>query len=184
MYKHKTDRGRADHEQIMTAVRKVVDTGLPCRNVADEHGIPHCTLRRYCIRYRSNGGDGDMRTGYFNAQSVLSIDEEQLLVDYVQRAAALYYGLNTMEMRRLAYDYAKKLEKKMPNSWASNEKAGVDWLTGFLKRHREIALRMLEATSLRRAMSFNRANVALFNDNLERLYLREALTPARIWNVD
>ena len=135
MYKRKTDRGRADHEQIMTAVRKVVDTGLPCRNVADEHGIPHCTLRRYCIKYRSNGGDGDMRTGYFNAQSVLSIDEEQLLVDYVQRAAALYYRLNTMEMRRLAYDYAKKLEKKMPNSWASNEKAGVDWLTGFLKRH-------------------------------------------------
>ena len=183
MYKRKTDRGRADHEQIMTAVRKVDDTGLPCRNVTYEHGILHCTLRRYCIRYRSNGGDGYMRTGYFNAQSVLSIDEEQLLVDYVQRAAALYYGLNTMEMRRLAYDYAKKLEKKMPNSWASNEKAGVDWLTGFLKRHREIALRTPEATSLRRAMSFNRANVALFN-NLERLYLREALTPARIWNVD
>ena len=184
MYKRKTDRGRADHEQIMTAVRKVVDTGLPCRYVADEHGIPHCTLRQYCIRYRSNGGDGNMRTGYFNAQSVLSIDEEQLLVDYVQRAAALYYGLNTMEMRRLAYDYANKLEKKMPNSWASNEKAVVDWLTGFLKRHREIALRTPEATSLRRAMNFNRANVALFNDNLERSYLCEALTPARIWNVD
>ncbi|KAI0216847.1 Carbohydrate sulfotransferase 1 [Lamellibrachia satsuma] len=53
MYKRKTDQGRADHEQIMTAVRKVVDTGLPCRNVADEHGIPHCTLRRYCISKRS-----------------------------------------------------------------------------------------------------------------------------------
>ena len=68
---------------------------------------------------------------------MLSIDEEQLLVDYVQRVSALYYGLNTMEMRHLAYVYAKKLEKKMPNSWASNEKAGVDWLTGFLKRHRD-----------------------------------------------
>ena len=183
-YKRKTERGRANHETIMTAVRKVVETGRPCRSVADEHDIPHCTLRRYCIRYRSSGGNRGMRTGYFNVQYVFAIDEEHLLVEYVQRAAALYYGLGTMEMRRLAYDYAKKLEKKMPTSWVSNKKAGVDWLTGFLKRHGNIALRTPEATSLRRAMNFNRANVALFNDNLERLYLREALTPSRIWNLD
>ena len=59
-----------------------------------------------------------------------------------------------------------------------------DWLTGFFKRHRNIALRTPEATSPRRAMNFNRANVTLFNDNLERLYLREALAPSRIWNLD
>ena len=63
-------------------------------------------------------------------------------------------------------------------------KTGFDWVTGFLKRHREIALRTPEATSLRHAMGFNRANVALFNDNLDRLYLRDSLTPARIWNLD
>ena len=177
MYKRKTD---TDQEQIMTAVRKVVET---CRSVADEHGISHCTLRRYCIRYRSNSGNGDMRTGYVNGQSVLSSDEEKLLVDYVQRAAALYYGLSTTEMRRLTYDYAKKLEKTMPNYWVSNE----NWLrlgNRFLETTREIALRTPEATSLRHAMGFNRANVALFNDNLDRLYLRDSLTPARIWNLD
>ena len=108
-YKRKTERGRADHETIMTAVRKVVETGRPCWSVADEHDIPHCTLRRCYIRYRSRGGNRDMRTGYFNAQYVFTIDEKHLLVEYVQRAAALYYGLGTMEMRRLAYDYAKKL---------------------------------------------------------------------------
>ena len=181
-YKRKTERGRADHETIVTAVRKVVETGRPCRSVADEH-IPHCTLRRYCIRYHSSGGNGDMRTGYFNAHYVFTIDEEHILVEYVQRAAALYYGLGTNEMRRLAYNYAKKLEKKMRTSWVSNKKAGVDWLTGFLKRHGNIELRTQEATPLRRAMNFNRANVALFNDNLERLYL-EALTPSIICNID
>ena len=34
------------------------------------------------------------------------------------------------------------------------------------------------------AMGFNRANVALLNDNLERLYHRDALTPTKIWNLD
>ena len=57
---------------------------------------------------------------------MFTIYEEHLLVEYVQRAAALYYGLGTMEMRRLAYDYAKKLEEKMPTSLVSNKKAGVD----------------------------------------------------------
>ena len=47
-----------------------------------------------------------MRTGYFNAQYVFTIDEEHLLVEYMQRAAKLYCGLGTMEIRRLAYDYA------------------------------------------------------------------------------
>ena len=106
-YKRKRERGRADYETIMTAVRNVVETGRPCRSVADEHDIPHCTLRRYCIRYRSSDGNGDMRMGYFNAQYVFTIDEEHLCTEYVQRAAALYYGLGTMEMRCLAYDYAK-----------------------------------------------------------------------------
>ena len=67
-YKRKTERGRAHHETSMTAVRKVVETGRPCLSVADEQDIPHCTRQRYCIRYRSSGGNGDMRTGYFNAQ--------------------------------------------------------------------------------------------------------------------
>ena len=42
-YTLKIDRGRADHEQLMTVVRKVVDTGYPHSNATDEHGIPHCT---------------------------------------------------------------------------------------------------------------------------------------------
>ena len=83
-YKRKTERDRADHEQIMTVVWKVVETGRTCRSVADEYDIPHCTLRRYCIRYRSSGGSVDM-----SAQSVLFIDKEHLLlVAYVQRSAA------------------------------------------------------------------------------------------------
>ena len=64
--------------------------------------------------------------------SFFSKKEEELLVDCVKKAA--YYGLSTPGVRRLAYDYVTKLAKTAPqNSWTVNEKAGVDWLTLFLK---------------------------------------------------
>ena len=115
---------------------------------------------------------------------MFSTAEEASLTEYAKKAARLFYGLSTTQTRKLAYDYARTLNKDIPSSWAENERAGEDWLSGFLKRNATISLRSPEATSLSRATSFNRFNVAKFFDILMEVYARDQYGPERIWNVD
>ena len=115
---------------------------------------------------------------------MFSTAEEASLTEYAKKAARLFYGLSTTQTRKLAYDYARTLNKDIPSSWAENERAGEHWLSGFLKRNATISLRSPEATSLSRATSFNRFNVAKFFDILVEVYARDQYGPERIWNVD
>jgi len=62
--------------------------------------------------------------------------------------------------------------------------AGPDWYTSFIKRNNSLSLRSPEATSLSRATSFNKTNVAQFFSNLKTVYDRLKLEPPDIWNVD
>ena len=61
---------------------------------------------------------------------------------------------------------ANKVEN-IPNNWEENKMAGYDWAKLFLKRHDDISVRTLEATSMQRMACFNEHNVAAFMDNLE-----------------
>ena len=122
--------------------------------------------------------------GYPKNRCVFSTAEEASLTVYAKKAARLFYGLSTMQTRKPAYDYARTLNKDIPSSWAENERAGEDWLSGFLKRNATISLRSPEATSLSRATRFNRFNVAKFFDILMEVYARDQYGPERIWNVD
>ena len=105
-----------------------------------------------------------------------------MLAEYTKKAASLFYGLSTNSTRKLAYQYAMGLNKTVPDPWVRNGMAGADWMTEFLKRNPTISLRSPEATSLSRATSFNKVNVANFFNKLESVYAREQFTLDRIWN--
>ncbi|CAG4975963.1 unnamed protein product [Colias eurytheme] len=47
--------------------------------------------------------------------------------------------------------------------------AGKDWLQGFLSRNDRLSIRKPETTSLSRATSFNRTNVAEYFDKLAQV---------------
>lgn len=113
--------------------------------------------------------------GYIRNRQIFSDDEENKLAVYLKTAADIYYGLTPYETRKFAFEYAKKNNKTMPESWKTKLMAGEDWLGNFLKRHPSLSIRSPQATSLPRATSFNQKNVNNFFDNLKS---------GHIWNVD
>ena len=181
-YKRKSNRGLTSLDNMNAAVKEVLDEGRKCHAVATTRNISEATLRRYCSTVRTGGTVETV--GYPKNRCVFSTAEEASLTEYAKKAARLFYGLSTTQTRKLAYDYARTLNKDIPSSWAENERAGEDWLSGFLKRNATISLRSPEATSLSRATSFNRFNVAKFFDILMEVYARDQYGPERIWNVD
>ena len=84
---------------------------------------------------------------------------ESVLVAHVQLLQSMMFGINTVELRKLAYDLSDK--KKVSHRFKHNI-AGKTWLRGFLARHPELAVRTPEATSLGRAVGFNRPCVDKF----------------------
>lgn len=114
---------------------------------------------------------------------MFTVEQESQLVKYLARASDIYFGLTPFEVRKLAKQYAVKLNLKIPNNWEANDCAGRDWFTGFLKRHPTLSIRTPQATSLARATSFNPHNVKMFFDNLSNVIERFNLSPTDIWNM-
>ena len=123
--------------------------------MAEDNNITHVSLEKY---------------GYFNNRFVFDDGQEVVLVEYLFKASALYYGLSPDEVKSLVYKYAAQQNLNIPRSWVAAKQAGSDWLSGFMKRHSNLSLRTPESTSLSRATSFNRHNVKVFLTNMTLFY--------------
>lgn len=93
------------------------------------------------------------------------------------------FGLTYKDLRQLAYQLADA-NGIYHNFNKDRKEAGEDWLSGFLKRHPQLALSAAEPTSIARAMGFNRVNVGKFFDLLESLMDQYKFPPTHIFNVD
>ena len=93
------------------------------------------------------------------------------------------YGLTTNDVRRLAYELACKL--KLPYTFNKDScMAGKDWLQGFMARHKELSLRIPQATSVSRAVGFNRAQVQNFFTVYKSLLDKHSFSAQSVWNMD
>lgn len=173
----KSNRGEASTETYETACKRISETKQTIRSAAKEFSLSYTTLRRYFIKFKK--GD-NLNAGYHPHNKVFSLEQEQLLVDYCLTSAKLYFGLTTVDLRKLAYEFAVANNIKYPSSWNNTKQAGVDWCRDIMKRHPEISIRVPEATSLTRAMNFNKPNVNKFFENLKNLNERFNFPPENI----
>lgn len=190
-YQRKTEKGTTSLDVMERAAKLVIDnkgsSDFSIRAIAKEFNIHYSTLSRFInkkLKALDTPNEGVVvQCGYARPWQVFSDSQEILLENYI-RSSEIMFGLTPIQVRQLAYQCAKKYNLKFPPSWAGKQVAGVDWFTGFLKRHTCLSVRQPEATSLARMTSFNKTNTDEFYKTLGSVYSRHSLPPSRIWNID
>ena len=161
-YKKKTNKGHFKEQDMLAAVA-AVKKGVSMKRAAREAGVNRTTLLRYVKKAHTlNEGVQLQVNPKPGKHCVFTASEEDNLSCFIKKSARLFHGLSVERTRQLAFNYAVSLKKQIPESWEANGQAGYDWYSGFRKRHPTISLRKPEATSLARAMGFNKEAVAKF----------------------
>lgn len=187
----RTNIGLIPEDRMREAVRAIVEDKKPLRETAREYNIPKSTLQRYVIKSKNlnfdfESSEQDINISFkpnYDNRKIFTSEEEAMLSDYLQQAAKLHHGLPPAEARKLAYEYAKQLNKA-PLSWQEKQCAGSDWLDGFMRRAGNISLRKPESTSLARSMGFNKPVVSEFYNKLFNIMDKHKLGPENIYNLD
>lgn len=190
----RTGIGKVSAEVMRNAVYDIEQSGISTKAAAMKYGIPRTTLRRYLKKCRNSTERIDWSspilegcprmTPNYSVNKIFSTEEEQNLCVYLKTMANLHHGLTPKTCRKLGYDLAVANKKKIPFSWQKNQTAGKDWFTAFLKRNKDISIRAAEATSLGRAMGFNKPVVTKFFENLKKLCETYKFQAFQVYNVD
>ena len=175
--------GQTSAETMKKAVSEVLN-GKSIRKTAQDFEISKSTLQRYVTMAKTQGLDTIRLTPAYDHSRIFTDGEEHELASYLIKASKIHHGLTTTATRELAYEFAMKNGKLIPDPWKENKTAGRDWLYHFMQRHTNLAVRTPEATSLSRCTSFNKKNVGDFFTNLQSVMQKYSFAPEAIYNVD
>lgn len=101
---------------------------------------------------------------------------------YVIKCSKINYGLNYIQIKKLAFGYAKKLGC-CPEIWDDKGIAGLEWIKCFMKQHPNLSLKKPENTSMARATGFTKY-VEEFQSNYSEILKKFKVTGNRIVNLD
>lgn len=176
-------RSKVPEENLTNAVKAIIQDGLSVRLASKRFAVSRTTLQRHMDKFQKSGDTTFVVKNKNDVWKVFSPDEEQVLVKYLTKACNMHYGLTRHEVMVLAYEFAKSLRKKYPDSWDTNKKAGLKWLTDFLK-HYPLSLRKPRATSIARAIGFNKPVVQAFFEKYKEVLKKHNFEPQSIYNMD
>ncbi|KAK7011209.1 flocculation protein FLO11 [Biomphalaria glabrata] len=177
-YYRKTQRGSYGQQNLTEALKAIAD-GMPLNTVSETFKIPAKTLRRH--RDTKVQNPGSLVLGRY--RSDFSKDQELDLVELITKMEQSLFGLSTLDVRKLAYEFATKLGIKHRFNTEARM-AGRDWLYGFLTRHPRLSIRKPQSFSISRLVGFNRPQVSAFFTIYMNLLNCHNFTPDKIWNMD
>lgn len=176
-YKRKTERGSYGLQNLQIAIEKVRNGEISKKKAEGLYGVPRKTITRHLRGEVKEPGT----LGRF--KPVLGHEFETALMDHALQLQQMLFGFTTVEFRKLAYELAERLGIQHPFSH-DTKMAGRDWLTSFLRRHKEISLRDPEPTSIARAVGFNKPSVDRFFSVYKQELEKDNFTAQQVWNVD
>ena len=175
-YQRKSERLKYGEDALKRSLEDL-QQGRGLREVSREYGVPCRTLRRH--RDGKVRSPGERHLGRY--ATVFPSDVEEALKEHIFDLESRLFGLTTLDVRKLAFHMAE--EMKVPHPFRDGC-AGEDWLRGFLIRHPDISLRKPQATSIHRAISFNKQLVKQFFDIYKGLLEKYNFESRQVWNMD
>ncbi|GBP71467.1 hypothetical protein EVAR_103352_1 [Eumeta japonica] len=136
-YKKKGTRsGEVDEQAMFRAIDEILGNILFLRKSATKYGVNALTLQSRIKKLRKTQDlDSENRVFEykFALQQIVTKTEEDHLNKYVLACSKIYYGLTCIQVKDLAYGFAKANDINYPVSWDNNKMAGADWLASFRK---------------------------------------------------
>lgn len=173
-YQRTSTRKSWSQEDMARAIEAVKNKKMGWLLASKHFNVPQATLRRHYYRSPKNLG---------RFKPTFTAEMEKALVDHVLEFERRFFGFNTTEIRKLAYEFAEVMG--LDHRFNRKKKiAGWDWLKGFRERNSNISLREPEPTSAARARAFNKPQVMKFFSLLEKAVTDNGIPAHRIYNMD
>jgi len=176
-------RQRPSTSTIEEAVTEVVQKGQSINKTALSLNISRAYLAKIVKKVKVSSELSYKHCPNIGNKRIFTMEQENLLVDYLKISSKMCYGLTRQQTKKLAFEYAEA-NTVCPNKWKDSKIASEDWLKGFMNRHKDLAVRKPESTSLSRATSFNKTNVNAFFEKLTSVYNKYNFSPHMIFNAD
>ena len=196
---NKQDKRALWSEETMQLVVDAVRLGEPLKTVARRFHVPRNTLRRHAA------GDAPVKkqlgrktvlsteqvfktvlSTEQESKTVLSTEQESKLKEAILDFENALYGLTRADTQDLVFQFC--VVNNGPNPFANKERAGREWLNGFLQRHPDISVRKPENVSVGRAYGFSRHSVNdFFNKYFSLVYGKDGnrvIPNCNIYNED
>ncbi|XP_071635524.1 uncharacterized protein [Temnothorax longispinosus] len=177
-----TSRGDWSEENMKRAIQEVLERKSSQRVAADRYHVPRTSLQDR-VKAIKQGHQINLKPKLGRFQQTFTPEFARQLCEHVIDLDNRLMPLTRSEFLRFAFDLAEKI--KIPHRFNKEKRmAGKDFFCNFKKRNPDLALRTLEATSLMRAVGFNKFQVDRFYDLFLKLEGQFRFQASQIYNAD
>ena len=162
-------------QDLANAVEAIGKKELSIRKAGQAYGVPKSTL----FDYLKDNTDVEKRLG---PETVLTSDEESVLVDWAIEMSRIGYGRTRQQICEMVKQILDKDKRRNP---FTDNRPGKDWWYGFLRRHPSVVMRTPEPLQLARAKACTEEAIRKWYVEFEQILdVHGVCDPSSIWNAD